>query len=382
MINVTNKELCCGCGACYNSCPNKAIQMVEDEEGFLYPKVNSKKCIECSICEKVCPIKNSKVQQERKPIEMAAWSKNKEIRKRSSSGGIFYTIANYIIENSGVVCAAGFDEDMNVVHKIISEKEQIRELQGSKYVQSDIGQCDSEVKKLLKEGKKVLFVGTPCQVSGLVTMLEKKYDNLYLCDFVCHGVPSPKVYRKYKKELEDKFKSKLSKINFRDKRKGWLDYSVVAEFENGKKYIKNAKKDIYIKGFLKNVYLRPSCYKCKFLGLNRNSDLTIGDFWGIEEKMPKTEYNNGISLILIHSNQGKKLIENCKFNIEMEEQDDLNFIVKNNPSIVSASKENSNRKRFFADLEKDKMKKLYKKYFYENKYIRKLKCIIKRGKNI
>lgn len=156
----------------------------------------------------------------------------------------------------------------------------------------------------------------------------------------------------------------------------------MAEFENGKKYIKNAKRDIYIKGFLKNVYLRPSCYKCKFLGLNRGSDITIGDFWGIEEKIPKVEYNNGVSLILIHSIQGKELIENCKFDIEIKEQEDLNFIVKHNPSIVAASKENSSREDFFRDLEKYKMKKLYRKYFYENKYMRKLKYIIKRGKDI
>lgn len=382
MIIITNKELCCGCGACYNSCPNKAIQMVEDQEGFLYPEINKTKCINCSICEKVCPIKNIKIEEDTELIKLAAWSKNKEIRKSSSSGGIFYTIANYIIENSGVVCAAGFDENMNVVHKIISEKKQIKELQGSKYVQSDIGQCNREVKKLLEEGKKVLFVGTPCQVSGLLTMLGKKYNNLYLCDFICHGVPSPKVYKKYKKELEDTFKSKLNQMNFRDKRNGWIDYSVVAEFENGKKYIKNAKRDIYIKGFLKNVYLRPSCYKCKFLGLNRGSDITIDDFWGIEEKIPKVEYNNGVSLILIHSIQGKELIENCKFDIEIKEQEDLNFIVKHNPSIVAASKENSSREDFFRDLEKYKMKKLYRKYFYENKYMRKLKYIIKRGKDI
>lgn len=200
MIIITNKELCCGCGACYNSCPNKAIQMVEDQEGFLYPEINKTKCINCSICEKVCPIKNIKIEEDTELIKLAAWSKNKEIRKSSSSGGIFYTIANYIIENSGVVCAAGFDENMNVVHKIISEKKQIKELQGSKYVQSDIGQCNREVKKLLEEGKKVLFVGTPCQVSGLLTMLGKKYNNLYLCDFICHGVPSPKVYKKYKNQ--------------------------------------------------------------------------------------------------------------------------------------------------------------------------------------
>ena len=238
MIDIKSKQECCGCQACFNICPKNAIEMIEDNEGFKYPSINKEKCIKCGLCEKVCPYVNeySKKQILNESIAYGGWNLNEEIRRISSSGGIFTAIAKYIIEKNGVVCGAIFDENLNVVHDIVDNLNDLKKMNGAKYVQSDMRDNLKKIKKYLDNGRLVLFSGTPCQVSGLNSYLNKEYNNLYTCDIVCHGVPSPKVFNKYKKELEKDNSSKISFINFRDKITGWKSYSFLVKFKNNKTF--------------------------------------------------------------------------------------------------------------------------------------------------
>ena len=299
MINIKDKSKCCGCSACMNKCPKDAITMVEDEYGFKYPQVDMEKCINCGLCEKVCPYNNEydKKQVFEKSIAYGGWNTDENIRAISTSGGVFTSIAKYIIEKNGVVCGAIYDKELNVVHDIVDNLDDLKKMNGSKYVQSDMKDNFRKIKEKLEKGVYVLFSGTPCQVSGLNSFLGKEYDNLYTCDIVCHGVPSPKVFEKYKKELEKENNSKLVNLNFRDKVSGWQGYSLSTKFDNNKSFSINAQKTSYMKAFLSDIDLRESCPTCKFAKLPRYADFTLGDFWGVDESYPDLNPDNkGTSL--------------------------------------------------------------------------------------
>lgn len=217
--DFNDKQNCCGCSACYNICPTNCIQMIEDAEGFIYPKIDEKSCIDCKLCKIVCPVLNGK-EQTKMPVFYGSKNKDNEIRLKSSSGGIFFSIAEYVISNGGMVFGAAFDNNMALEHIEVENVEGIYKLMGSKYLQSNIKNTYVRAEQYLKDNKIVLFTGTPCQISGLKTFLQKDYENLYLVDVVCHGVPSPKVFREYMKELNAINKSKIKDIHFRDKRLG------------------------------------------------------------------------------------------------------------------------------------------------------------------
>lgn len=381
MIDIKNKQECCGCQACFNICPKNAIEMIEDDEGFKYPKINKEKCIKCGLCEKVCPYVNeySKKQILNDSIAYGGWNLNEEIRRISSSGGIFTAIAKHIIEKKGVVCGAIFDENLNVVHDIIDNLNDLKKMNGAKYVQSDMRDNLKKIKKYLENGKLVLFSGTPCQVSGLNSYLNKEYNNLYTCDIVCHGVPSPKVFNKYKKELEEKSSSKLSFINFRDKLTGWKSYSFSARFKNNKTFIEKANQNSYMRIFLNDIDLRQSCPTCKFAKLPRYTDFTLGDFWGVDENYIELDKDNkGTSLILVHTDKGKKLLEENK-DIFIKECD-LEKAIKGNPSILKHNKASKNRDKFFKNIDKYNLDILSKKYLKKKnvfqRIIKKLKKLL------
>jgi len=377
MLEIKDKKNCSGCSACCSICPVNAIEMIEDNEGFVYPIIEQEKCTKCGLCKKICPCINDKENKNTsKPQVLAAWSLDNKNKEQSSSGGCFYELAKYILKKNGCVAGAGFDEKLNIVHKIIDDEENLIELKGSKYVQSNIGDTYIKVKEALKNEKMVLFVGTPCQVAGLYSFLQYiEYDNLYTADLICHGVPSPKVYRKYLDELSNKYNSKPNKVNFRSKISGWKKYSMQIDFDNSQTYVKSSNEDIFMRGFLKNIYLRPSCHACKFAKIPRIADITLGDFWGIGEKDSRLDDDTGTSELIINSEKGKKILNEVKENLYLEEID-LEYGIKVNPCLVGSAKKSLQREKFFKELDKKSFEKLSEKYIIKEELFKKIYILI------
>lgn len=316
MIRITDKQKCCGCEACAQSCPKQCITMVADNEGFLYPKVDLSICIDCGLCEKVCPELDNTPSKE--PIKViAAKALDEDILMRSSSGGIFTLLSNKILEDGGVVFGAKFDKNWNVVHDYTETYEGLDAFRRSKYVQSRIGNTYKKAEEFLKCGRKVLFSGTPCQIKGLKLYLKKDYENLIAVDIACHGVPSPLSWDIFLKEyIKDHPLNKILEINFRDKRNGWETYNFTVSLMN-EDNTKNEiavpyGQNIYMRAFLKNLILRPSCENCNIKTEQNGGDLTIGDFWGIKNIIPNFYDNKGISIVLCRTTKGVKIIDSLK----------------------------------------------------------------------
>lgn len=383
MIEIMKKSECCGCHACYSACPKNAIEMIEDEKGFKIPNVNKKLCINCGKCEKVCPIKNN-VNVKNKPIVYAAYNKDVNTMLNSSSGGIFPLLAEYILNLGGVVFGARFNEKFEVVHDYITKKDDISKFQGSKYVQSIIGNSYRDVKKFLEEGKYVLFTGTPCQIEGLLKYLNKNYDRLYTQDFICHGCPSPKVWNKYLRYQCNLKKDNIKHINFRNKKNGWISFSMQIDYTDSKYNVVHVD-DIYMKAFLKNLSLRDSCYECKFKGIHRKSDITLADFWGIKKIIPDMYNELGTSLVILNSDKGIQLFEKINKNL-IYKKSELNEAIKNNVSAIKSSCKTRNVQSFFDSIDKQDFvevvnhnlpkNNILKVYYLEVK--KAIKCILKK----
>lgn len=347
---LVESNLCTGCTACKAVCPKSAITMEEDKEGFLHPIIHNDLCINCKLCEKVCPVtKEIKTEYER---VYAAISRDDEHRVRSSSGGIFYEISKKVLNQGGYVCGAAFDEKNQVHHIVINDFKDIDFLMRSKYVQSRMEDCFKRIKELLIEGKQVLFVGTGCQVNGLVSFLQKKYDNLITLDIICHGVPSPKVWKLYldycnKTVGED---LKISDVNFRDKQQGWKDYGLSFKLSNDVKIYENKDSNVFMKVFLTDIALRPSCYNCHANGTSRYADLTLGDFWGYNNFDLKINHSNkGLSILVAHTEVGKKLLEDGNFDLEEIDSDALNY----NPAYFKSWNEPKKRDTYMKTVNED-----------------------------
>lgn len=357
MIEIINKADCNGCYACYQKCPANAIKMITDNEGFWYPKVDNTKCIRCKQCIKVCP----EIHPEKLSINSliyACYRINLKKRLKSASGGFFSLLAEYIIFKNGVVFGAKFDKNLVLRHDYVDKDYKIIELQGSKYVQSKIGNSYSQAKEFLLKGNYVLFSGTPCQIQGLKKYLGKDFDNLITVDLVCHGVPSPEVWKKYIQYISKG--KKIEEFIPRDKSKGIVDAPLVFKFDNGKILKQNYSENMYIQGFINNLYLRPSCYDCSFKGIERCSDITLGDFWGLNKFNSKFGDNYGISLVILHTEKGKKCFDQIKSN--------LNYIpatveaaIEENPCIISSVKITKKRFIFFKCFQKRNLLNLIKK---------------------
>jgi len=362
MINKTlsNMKDCTGCHACTNICPKKCIFMKDDNEGFLYPIVDYNICIKCKRCVNVCPINNN-IKSYNTPIAYACYNKDENIRLNSSSGGIFSLLAEKMIDRGGVVFGAVFNDNFEVEHKYIETKENIELLRGSKYVQSKIGTSYRQVKDFLESGREVLFSGTPCQIAGLKNYLVKAYSNLLTVDLICHGVPSPYVWQKYIKFRENKAGSEISKITFRNKKMGWKQFSVSFLFKNNTEYNKIYSNDLYMTAFLKNISLRPSCYNCRFKTLNRPSDITLADFWGVQNIFPEIDDDKGASLIFINSQLGEKIYSEILDNIVYKEVDILDA-VKYNSAAIKSPLPHINREKFINDINIYTFDKLVNKY--------------------
>lgn len=356
MIKITDKHDCCGCSACVQRCPKRCISLKEDEEGFLYPDVNIDECIDCHLCEKVCPWLNrpDKLQ----PLEvLAVKNRNEEERMASSSGGVFIAIAKKVIERGGVVFGAVFDDNWEVVHTYAETIDGVKLMMGSKYVQSRIGNCYCEAEKFLKSGREVMFTGTPCQIMGLHKFLRKEYPNLLSVDCLCHGVPSPGVWRRYLCESvykTDNNKDKITGIEFRNKNVGgWKNYSFLVKGKTGLNdenkilYSESHDKNAYMRGFLSDIYLRPSCYSCKCKNGISHSDITIADFWGINIQAPDFDDNKGVGLVLVNTRKGKKVFDS----LDMEAKYfSLSDVKPMNGGFKEYISENPKRKMFFECL--------------------------------
>ena len=342
MIEINKKEECCGCYGCYNICPVSAITMEIDFEGFWYPIVDKNKCINCRLCEKVCPILN--FSKSKSLLEAyASYNLNENIREKSSSGGMFTALAEYVLRNEGIVFGVKFSANLEVIHCLVQNEEELNKIRGSKYVQSKIGYTYRQAKEYLENNKTVLFSGTPCQIQGLKHYLQTDYKNLICIDLICHGVPSPLVWDSYIKEIaKDK---EIVNMTFRDKMMGWKDSTLRYFFKNGEELREKYSESTYIKGFIQNCFLRPSCHQCHFKGLERISDLTLGDFWGIENVLPDLDDEKGISLVLVHTVKGKNLLNALSEKIFIKNVDIYKSISENPCAITSVVKD-SKREKF------------------------------------
>lgn len=369
MLINNEKEKCCGCYACYNICKYGAITMVKDEKGFEYPQIDKTRCVNCGICEKVCPIINN--QNTSNSVKAyACINKNTQERLESSSGGVFSLIAEKILNKNGVVFGASFDNEYNVEHIYIDKKEELYKLRGSKYVQSKIGNSYKKVKEFLEKDLYVLFTGTPCQIEGLLKYLQKDYEKLYTQDIICHGVPSPKVWQKYLEYRYKKDKNKPKRIYFRNKDDGWTLFNM--KFCYDKFYYKqNQKRDLFMQAFLKNTILRDSCYNCRFKKMNRLSDITLADFWGIKNVIPEMYDNKGTSLVIINSIKGNNLFSEIKNNMKIKEVS-VDEGIKFNSAMISSVKKDVKREEFFQNLETMSFDKLVKKYTTKSSIIKRV----------
>lgn len=330
MIRISDKRECCGCSACAQACPQQAISMQPDKVGFLYPVINVSMCNDCGLCERTCPILS--VREKRIPKHVYAVKNNNEnIRMNSSSGGLFSILAEDTIKKGGVVYGATFDDEWHVIHSRISQTEDIAKLRGSKYVQSTIGDIYKQVRQDLKERKEVLFSGTPCQVAGLQQFLKKKYDYLTTVDFVCHGVPNPRIWEDYLKEENSAVRRSLGKVpfssslestslikgvNFRDKSNGWEKYRFVLTLAkpSGEGKCSSVLSSTYVWEhpymllFLHDLIVRPSCHSCRFRNGKSGADYTMGDFWCIKKFHEDFYDDKGVSLLMTYGKDAGKFL--------------------------------------------------------------------------
>ena len=379
MLRILENKGCMGCSACASQCPARCITMEADAEGFLHPRVDASRCLSCNLCEKVCPVIHPLPTNDF-PEAYAAINLDREIHMQSSSGGIFSLIAMHFINNGGVVFGVGWDSEFNAIHMAAHIKEELSALRGSKYVQSRIGNAYIEAKELLEKGVPVYFTGTPCQIQGFKKFLNKDYPHLMLQDIICHGVPAPKAFRKYVEHQCKTLGAIPTKISFREKEQSGQAYCISFSFENRACYRCVSGKDPYMKAFLREYTLRPSCYECKFKGIERVSDFTLADYWGIEHVHPDFLRDGGVSLVFVHSEKGKKLWRELKEELCAMETDAKQAVLYN-PSAVRSAKKPANRDSFMKALDHMPFPKVVDKYCRDSLVLRakrKIKAIVKK----
>ncbi|MCM1324025.1 MAG: polysaccharide pyruvyl transferase family protein [Acetobacter sp.] len=348
-IKELEQGKCTGCGACYNICPHKAISMQMNREGFLSPEIDETKCVDCGLCYNKCPAEHPIYINNEKPMCLALAAED-DLRKQSSSGAVFPLLAELVLDNGGYVCGASWNEQNLVEHIIISDKADLNKLKGSKYLQSNTNECYTKIKSLLKKDKIVMFTGTPCQVAGLNAYLGKTYEKLLTVDIICHGTPSPKVYKKYLSELVQNAEEKVLETNFRDKVNGWKPHLTITTTTATTTYTDSSEKDIFMQAFLKNLCLNKSCAQCPFAKLPRQGDITLGDFWGIDKYSKKLNDKKGTSAVLINTSKGKKYINALKKKAKIFAKVPLKYAIKGNPCLIKPSIPHSERTNFFARL--------------------------------
>ena len=351
MIRITDKHNCCGCSACFSICPKKCITMQADSEGFLYPLVNETDCIDCGLCEKVC--NELHPYDKREPLKvLAAINKDVEVRLKSSSGGIFYILAEKTISEGGVVFGARFDEQWQVVIDYAETMKGVEAFMGSKYVQARMATAYTDAKRFLAEGRKVLFSGTPCQIAGLHHFLRKHYDNLLTVDIICHGTPSPKVWGMYLDEVVTAGRKAINDVQFRNKRNGWKAFNFTMEYNKDEQSVSlssHHQQNHFMRAFLRDMILRPSCYQCQAKSGRSHSDITIADFWGINTEMPEMDDDKGTGLVLINTDKGHAALDWRKIN---HKETTADIAIGHNPAYFRSAAAHPKRDKFFTRLDK------------------------------
>ena len=370
---------CTGCSACAQICPKRSISMVADSEGFLYPQIDAFACSDCSSCYAICPVVNSINSHKilRLPIRvLGAWHLDPQIRNASSSGGVFSAIANQVLSKKGVVFGAAFDDTFCLKHTFIEDLADLFKLRGSKYLQSDVNNTFMQVQSFLDCDRTVFFSGTPCQVAGLKSLLNAECANLITCDFVCAGVPSPKVFQKYRRYLECKYGAPTKQISFRDKSRGWKQASLCLTFQNGTTYSHRLYDDPYGIGFGNFLYQRPSCHECIFRNFMNKGDITLGDFWGVGTRKQDLDDDRGTSLVLINSQKGFDMFKSCSDKLHFAECE-LDHAMIGNPRLESSPQPSSERAFFFRDIEVMPFDAIISKYMYKTLLRRVIRKLIK-----
>lgn len=371
MIHIQDKSKCCGCCACVDVCDHQAITLKTDIEGFWYPEVDKDKCVDCGLCEKVCPelhILDLKKNDFEKPAHtIAAINKNMSVRWDSTSGGAFSALADVMYAQGGYVSGAVYNDDFSVSNYISNNQEDLKRLRSSKYLQSKAEGLYKQIRDLLRNGEKVLACGTPCQMAALRSFLRKDYDNLTIVDFICRGVNSPKVYRKYLDSLEREYGGKVIYVKAKNKELGWRNLTRKVVFDNGKVYYGVLMDDDFRRGYHTNVFCRPSCYHCQYKGFPRMADITIADYWGIEKVDKNLDNNIGTSMILLNSKKGIEYFEKVKDRLEWEETGFDSILPGNIALRKPIEPAKIDRKTFFEDLDRGTFDDVVKKYFPKNK---------------
>lgn len=388
-MNILDKESdCCGCEACFNICPVHAIEMQINSAGFWYPKIDSDLCVGCSQCREVCPV-NHKSVSARTIKTLGGLINDEEQYYKCSSGGIFTALAQYVLNNNGYVCGAAYNDELTVEHICSNEKQIAKKIQGTKYVQSRINNNYQIIEDLLKKGETVLFSGTPCQSAGLICFLKKDYDNLVCVDLICHGVPSPGIWKKYLDEIQNS--EHISSVNFREKCRGTDESYFVIRFSDGSELKEKKSDNLYMRGFLRNYFLRESCFNCHFKGTHRFSDITVGDFWGAKEYYPNDFGNASVSSIVIHTEKGLKYMENIIPSLKIRDVKQEEIKLWNECFDISVG-ENEKRDEFLKRSDSESILSLLNEYLsvektetkqsYRNHTLHAIRRILTKGKRI
>lgn len=356
------KNECTGCGVCSNICPNRALSMIEDELGFRYPQIDQELCINCGLCKKTCPIISKYCDNKfKEPQVYASWSKNANNRFMSTSGGIFFEIAKNVILEHGYVVGAAYDKDNMVEHIVVDNIIDLEKLRQSKYLQSNTKQIYSETKKILEKNGRVAFAGAPCQIAGLYSFLKKKYDNLITIEFICRGVNSPKAYKSWLNEIEKKENKKIKRVWFKYKEYGWKNSPKCTriDFCDGSFKIYSGSDNKFMSGYLgPNLYIRSACGVCHFKHLHCQADITLADFWGVENKL---DDDKGTSMVLINSEVGEKYFKKAADSLFYNKKS-LKDIFKGNECFFSSVKINKKSIAFLREVNGNNFSELVDKY--------------------